>query len=59
MLSDLYKEIEKLPKVSGGGAQQPAMSAAINQVLEKSFKEADGFKDEYVSTEHMLLALTD
>jgi ATP-dependent Clp protease ATP-binding subunit ClpB len=60
VLSDLYKEIEKLPKVSGsGGAQQPAMSSQINQVLEKSFKEADTFKDEYVSTEHMLLALTD
>ncbi|MGB8775111.1 MAG: ATP-dependent chaperone ClpB [Terriglobales bacterium] len=59
VLSDLYKEIEKLPKVSGsGGAQQPAMSSQINQVLEKSFKEADTFKDEYVSTEHMLLALT-
>jgi len=60
VLSDLYKEIEKLPKVSGsGGAQQPAMSSQINQVLDKSFKEADTFKDEYVSTEHMLLALTD
>src|ERR1700690_2899562 len=59
VLSDLYKEIEKLPKVSGsGGAQQPAMSSQINQVLETSFKEADTFKDEYVSTEHMLLALT-
>jgi ATP-dependent Clp protease ATP-binding subunit ClpB len=59
VLSDLYKEIEKLPKVSGsGGGQPPAMSSAINQVLEKSFKEADTFKDEYVSTEHMLLALT-
>ena len=59
VLSDLYKEIEKLPKVSGsGGAQQPSMSAQINQVLENSFKEADTFKDEYVSTEHILLALT-
>ncbi len=59
VLSDLYKEIEKLPKVSGSsGAQQPAMSSQINQVLENSFKEADTFKDEYVSTEHMLLALT-
>ena len=58
VLSDLYKEIEKLPKVSGSsGAQQPSMSSQINQVLEKSFKEADAFKDEYVSTEHMLLAL--
>ena len=58
VLSDLYKEIEKLPKVSGGGAQQPAMSSQVNQLLEKSFKEADNFKDEYVSTEHILLALT-
>jgi ATP-dependent Clp protease ATP-binding subunit ClpB len=60
VLSDLYKEIEKLPKVSGSsGAQQPSMSSQINQVLERSFMEADIFKDEYVSTEHMLLALTD
>jgi ATP-dependent Clp protease ATP-binding subunit ClpB len=60
VLSDLYREIEKLPKVSGSsGAQQPSMSSQVNQLLEKSFKEADGFKDEYVSTEHMLLALTE
>ncbi|MFY9904007.1 MAG: ATP-dependent chaperone ClpB [Terriglobales bacterium] len=59
VLSDIYKEIEKLPKVSGSaGAQQPSMSSQVNQLLEKAFKEADGFKDEYVSTEHMLLALT-
>jgi ATP-dependent Clp protease ATP-binding subunit ClpB len=59
VLSELYREIEKLPKVSGSsGAQQPSMSSQVNQLLEKSFKEADGFKDEYVSTEHMLLALT-
>ncbi len=59
VLSDIYKEIEKLPKVSGSsGANQPSMSSQVNQLLEKSFKEADTFKDEYVSTEHMLLALT-
>jgi len=59
VLSDVYKEIEKLPKVSGtSGANQPSMSAQVNQLLEKSFQEADTFKDEYVSTEHMLLALT-
>src|ERR1700682_2574740 len=59
VLSDVYKEIEKLPKVSGtSGANQPSMSSPVNQLLEKSFQEADTFKDEYVSTEHMLLALT-
>jgi ATP-dependent Clp protease ATP-binding subunit ClpB len=60
VLSDVYKEIEKLPKVSGSsGANQPSMSSQVNQLLERAFKEADTFKDEYVSTEHMLLALTD
>jgi len=59
VLAEVYKEIEKLPKVSGSGANQAALSAQVNQLLEKSFKEADGFKDEYVSTEHLLLAVTD
>ena len=57
VLSDVYKEIEKLPKVSGAAAQ-PAMSSPLNQLLDQAFKEADTFKDEYVSTEHLLLAAT-
>ncbi|MBZ5548800.1 MAG: ATP-dependent chaperone ClpB [Acidobacteriia bacterium] len=57
VLNDIYKEIEKLPKVSGTAAQA-VMSSAVNQLLERSFKEADTFKDEYVSTEHLLLAVT-
>ena len=57
VLSDVYKEIERLPKVSGG-ANQPQMSPALNQLLERAFKEADNFKDEYVSTEHLLLSAT-
>ena len=48
----------KLPKVSGSGAQ-PTSSAALNKVFERAFKEADHFKDEYVSTEHLLLALAE
>jgi len=57
-LNDTYREIERLPKVSGGGAAQAAMSKAANELLERSFKEAANFKDEYVSTEHLLLAVT-
>ncbi|HKS75548.1 MAG TPA: ATP-dependent chaperone ClpB [Terriglobales bacterium] len=57
VLNDLNQEINRLPKVSGGAAQ-PAMSSAMNQLLERAFKEADNFKDEYVSTEHLLLAAT-
>jgi len=57
ILHACYQQIEKLPKASGGTAQ-PGFSSAANQLLERAFKEADNFKDEYVSTEHLLLAAT-
>ena len=57
VLSDIYKEIEKLPKISGSTAQA-AISNETNKLLEQAFKEAANFKDEYVSTEHLLLAMT-
>jgi ATP-dependent Clp protease ATP-binding subunit ClpB len=57
VLSEVYREIEKLPKVSGESAQA-ALSNAADKMLEQAFKEASNFKDEYVSTEHLLLAIT-
>src|SRR5882757_7866859 len=57
VLSDVYKELEKLPKVSGEAAQS-TLSNQVNKLLEQAFKEASNFKDEYVSTEHLLLAIT-
>src|SRR5207245_8468639 len=39
------------------GFAQQHMGRTINEVLERSFKEAEGFKDEYVSTEHLFLAI--
>src|SRR6202522_304532 len=56
LLSGVNSAIEKLPKVQGGG--QPGLSAALQKVLEQGFKEAENFKDDYVSTEHLLLALS-
>src|SRR6202012_3116295 len=56
LLSGVNSAIAKLPKVQGGG--QPGMSAALQKVLEQGFKEAENFKDDYVSTEHLLLALS-
>ena len=58
VLNEVYRAIETLPKVSGGGVAQTTISQAANQLLERAFKEADNFKDEYVSTEHLLLAVT-
>jgi len=57
VLSEIYKELEKLPKVSGESAQI-TLSNEVNKLLEQAFKEASNFKDEYVSTEHLLLAIT-
>ncbi len=50
--------LQKLPKVSGSSSQQ-SLSSESNEVLENAFKEAAALKDEYVSTEHLLLGLTD
>jgi len=49
--------VAQLPKVSGASAQ-PGASNTLNQVFDQAFKEAENFKDDYVSTEHLLLALT-
>jgi ATP-dependent Clp protease ATP-binding subunit ClpB len=57
LLSAVNTAISKLPKVSGGA--QPGMSSALQKVLDRASKEAENFKDEYVSTEHLLLALTE
>src|ERR1700676_3809071 len=58
VLNDAYGVIESLPKVSGSAAQATIANSA-NQLLELAFKEASNFKDEYVSTEHLLLAATE
>jgi ATP-dependent Clp protease ATP-binding subunit ClpB len=52
---ELEKLLEQTPKVSGGA--QPQLSHATSQLLEAAFKEADALKDEYVSSEHLLLAM--
>ena len=57
VLSTVYAEIGKLPKVSGESAQA-TLANETNKLLDQAFKEASNFKDEYVSTEHLLLAIT-
>jgi ATP-dependent Clp protease ATP-binding subunit ClpB len=52
---EIEKEIGKLPKVQGFAQQH--LGRPLNDLLERAFKEADNFKDEYVSTEHLFLAI--
>src|SRR5215467_12243181 len=49
-------EVEKLPKVRGGGGRQYA-SQRFEGVINRAWEEAERLKDEYVSTEHLLIAI--
>jgi len=49
-------ELGHFPRVSGGSP--PGIGSELGQVLETARSEADNMKDEFVSTEHLLLALT-
>ena len=55
LAQDIAREMARLPKVQGFAQQH--MGKALNSVLERAFEEAGRFKDEYVSTEHLFLAL--
>jgi ATP-dependent Clp protease ATP-binding subunit ClpB len=54
--TELHQIEEKLPRVAGAAAQ-PSLSQALNKVFDQAFREAANFKDEYVSTEHLLLGI--
>ncbi len=53
----LKEEIERIPRVSGGGQSYPTQ--ALQRTLTEAEKLADGMKDEYISVEHLFLCLFD
>ncbi|MCK4929069.1 MAG: AAA family ATPase, partial [Methanosarcinales archaeon] len=57
IISRLDEEIGKVPKV--GGAGQLYMSPRVNTIVDAAFEEMKQLKDEYLSTEHLLLAIAD
>ncbi len=56
---ELEQELKKIPQVSGSGAGQAAISRQLSDVFSAAEQEAERFKDEYLSTEHLLLAIAD
>src|SRR4030081_1178684 len=56
LAGEIEAAFARLPKVTGVSQQQ--LSPASNKVLEGAFVEAHQFKDEYVSAEHILLAIS-
>ena len=57
VLSETNQLIDKLPKVSGGGAGQSYMSQDFKKLLDQAFKSATSMQDEYVSQEHLFMAM--
>ncbi len=55
---DLEQAIGRKPQARGSAAQV-GLSPAVARVLQGAEREADGLRDEYVSTEHVLLAMAD
>lgn len=57
ILMELNKLIEKIPQVSGAGAGQAYLSPELKQILDKAFGVASRMQDEFVSQEHLFLAI--
>jgi ATP-dependent Clp protease ATP-binding subunit ClpB len=54
LIEELQKHFSSLPRVEGG---QLSLSPRLDGIFRQAQAEADQFKDEYISTEHLLLAL--
>jgi ATP-dependent Clp protease ATP-binding subunit ClpB len=58
IIFDLNKELDRLPKVTGSGATDVLLSPNSGKLFDRAWKEAEILKDQFLSTEHLLLALS-
>jgi ATP-dependent Clp protease ATP-binding subunit ClpB len=58
LLAEAQRQVGSLPKVTGQPAGQ-FIAPTLQQVFDAAFKESESFKDEFVSTEHLLLGIAD
>jgi ATP-dependent Clp protease ATP-binding subunit ClpB len=56
--AELATEVSKFSRV-GGASADPGVSGSLRKVFDAAFQSAEQFNDEYVSTEHLLLAIAD
>jgi len=59
VLHEVADILEKKPRLSGGGMAEAYISPNTKRVLDGAFAESSNMKDEYVSIEHILVAITD
>lgn len=56
---ELEDELNRIPQVTGGGVGQIYIAPRLDKLFSRAEKEAERLKDEYVSTEHLLIAIAD
>lgn len=59
VISQLEDELKKIPQVTGRGAGQVYLSSRLNEIFNMAWKEAERLTDEYLSTEHLLIAISE
>lgn len=57
IVSQLEGELKRIPQVTGAG--QVYLSSRLNEIFNMAWKEAERLMDEYLSTEHLLIAIAD
>jgi len=56
---EVDQELNRLPQVTGEGAAKTYLSQELSEVMEQALKEMAALQDEYVSVEHLLLAMAE
>uniref|UniRef100_Q3APE9 ATPase n=1 Tax=Chlorobium chlorochromatii (strain CaD3) TaxID=340177 RepID=Q3APE9_CHLCH len=59
LLAALERELERLPRVTGASASGQYISQPLGKVFDVALKEAENLKDDYISSEHLLIALSE
>ncbi len=59
LFDKLQKVLDRLPQVTGATAGQTFITPRLKKLIEGAEAAAEGLKDEYVSTEHLLLSMVD
>src|SRR6185436_18223419 len=56
--AEIAAEVAKFSKV-GGASAEPMAASSLRKIFDAAFQSAESFNDEYVSTEHLLLAIAE
>lgn len=59
LLSVLDRELDRIPKVTGASATGQYISQETGKVFDTALKEAEKLKDEYISSEHLFIAMSE